>query len=88
MTAAVTRTKLESQHSESPPIHIAAQQKRVVCLELGSGRYRARTCDLTGVIRALWPTELIAQGRRIIADQFGVAGRLCHWIRAIAKSPR
>jgi hypothetical protein len=26
-----------------------------------NGRYRARTCDLTGVIRALWPTELIAR---------------------------
>ena len=24
------------------------------------GRYRTRTCDLTGVIRALYPTELIA----------------------------
>lgn len=33
------------------------------CIESQSretGRCRARTCDLTGVIRALWPTELNA----------------------------
>src|ERR1700683_711837 len=32
------------------------------------GRYRARTCDLTGVIRALWPTELIARCFEPIGD--------------------
>jgi hypothetical protein len=48
-------------HNLGPrPIKQCAQIKRSAGFSM-NGRYRARTCDLTGVIRTLWPTELIAR---------------------------
>ena len=37
------------------------------------GRYRSRTCDLSGVIRTLWPTELIARNN-LLFRLLGVFG--------------
>ena len=45
-------------HSPGGSTHCA--RNMLEAKDLGTGRYRTRTCDLLRVEQALWPTELIA----------------------------